>query len=447
MGSLVRLRPRHSTDYVTQSRTVLATARDGTIDGRDGHGLFVHETRVLSCLRYRVNGALPATVALSNVEQHSWLAYYTAPAPDTRHAKDSGSGQMTSLSEETTEIRVSRSVGRGMHEDLDVVNFTGRRAEFELAVELDADFADLVEAGDERRQHGSLDRAWRASDRGGTLTFHYRARHEYDHQGDRGTKTIDRGIAIHVASASSAPRYADGALRFAIALDPGGAWHTCLLFAPWIEDVRLRPTRACYAFGAGEGAFGERRAIFLREATGLTSPEHATLTATAHAAFEQAKRDLAALRLYDLDHGDRAWTLAAGVPLYVALFGRDTLTTAWQAALAGPELMHGTLAELEKWQGTRVDDWRDEQPGRMLHEAHTGPLEVLNFNPRERYYGSVTSAALYPVVLGELWHWTGREDLVRPFVRPALDGLRWLDEWSDRDHDGFYDYLTRSTRA
>ena len=89
--------------------------------------------------------------------------------------------------------------------------------------------------------------------------------------------------------------------------------------------------------------------------------------------------------------------MAAGLPMYVALFGRDTLTAAWQAALAGPEMMRGTLAELQRWQGRETNDWRDEQPGRMLHEAHTGPLEILNFNPRARSSSSITTSAFFPV--------------------------------------------------
>ena len=92
---------------------------------------------------------------------------------------------------------------------------------------------------------------------------------------------------------------------------------------------------------------------FLEEATAFSTPESATLAPIVVGALEQAKRDLAALRLYDLDHGERAWTMAAGLPIYIALFGRDTLTAAWQAALTSPELMRGTLPELARWQGTR----------------------------------------------------------------------------------------------
>jgi glycogen debranching enzyme len=164
-------------------------------------------------------------------------------------------------------------------------------------------------------------------------------------------------------------------------------------------------------------------------------------------ALERAKRDLAALRLHDFEHGQRAWTMAAGLPVYVSLFGRDTLTTSWQAAMASREMMPGTLAELAHRQGTEVNDWRDEQPGKMLHQAEAGPLAMLNVHPLRQYYGSITTSGFYPAIVSELWHWTGDKDLVRPFVDPALKALRWLDEYADLDRDGFYEYQTRSEQG
>ena len=139
--------------------------------------------------------------------------------------------------------------------------------------------------------------------------------------------------------------------------------------------------------------------------------------------------------------------MAAGVPIYVALFGRDTLTAAWQAALLGPEMMRGTLEVLARFQGRETNDWRDEQPGRMLHEAHTGPLAALDFHPRRRYYGSAHDLRLLP------GHRLGavaldRRRRPRPALRrPALDALAWLDRYSDGDGDGFYEYRTRSSQG
>jgi glycogen debranching enzyme len=83
----------------------------------------------------------------------------------------------------------------------------------------------------------------------------------------------------------------------------------------------------------------------------------------------------------------------------------------------------------------------------MLHQAERGPLATLKLNPLGRYYGSITTSGFYPVVVSELWHWTGDKELVRPFVDPALKGLRWLEEYADVDRDGFYEYQTRSEQG
>src|SRR5205085_1718929 len=203
----------------------------------------------------------------------------------------------------------------------------------------------------------------------------------------------------------------------------------------------------CHSFCGTNNMLDTRRRQFLSEATRFEDPQCDSRSHIVCATLEQAKRDLAALRLPDLDQGGRAWTMAAGLPIYVALFGRDVLTAGWQAALSSPAMMKGSLLELAKWSGKEVNDWRDEQPGRMLHEAHTGPLEVLNFNPRERYYGSITTSGFYPVVVSELWHWTGDRELVGQVLGPALKALRWLDAYGDRDGDGFYEYQTRSTQG
>ena len=95
------------------------------------------------------------------------------------------------------------------------------------------------------------------------------------------------------------------------------------------------------------------------------------------------------------------------------------MAASWQAALLGPEMMEGSLTELAKWQGKEENDWRDEQPGRMLHEAQDSPLAMLQYSPHARYYGSITTSAFYPVIVSELWHWTGKKELIEPFITPA----------------------------
>src|SRR5919108_2247722 len=160
-GHLVRLRPRAETLYVSQDRTVLATERDGFIVDGVEHGLFVHQTRLLSRYRYLIDGQPPQPVALSNVEQHSWLGYYIQLPPGIDAGEpDHGSGQVAEVSQQTLELRLSRYVGTGFHEDVDLANFTQQPTAFRLELEVDADFADQDASSREHRPHGEIRHAW-----------------------------------------------------------------------------------------------------------------------------------------------------------------------------------------------------------------------------------------------------------------------------------------------
>ncbi len=446
---LIRLHPREGSFEVSQGRTVLSTGSNGFIRAGTVDGLFVHQTRMLSRYRWLLDGKEPLAVALSNVEQHSWMGYYIQlPHHFGADQQDRGSGEMEEVSERSVELRLSRFVGFGVHEDVDLINYTQQPVSFELQLEIDGDFADQEETVRERQQFGKLTREWKKNkDDRWELALDYSAEHRYEHQGDVGDATIHRGIAVQVANAGSEPRYSDCVVSFEISLKPLERWHTCIWMVPHVEGEPMYPICGCYAFQSTNNDFDVSRAVFLNESTMFSAPQVETLTSVVVGALEQAKHDLAALRLHDLDQGQRAWVMAAGIPIFVALFGRDTLTTSWESGIVSTQMIQGTLPILARLQGTRVDDWRDEQPGRMLHEAHTGPLAMLGFNPRARYYGAATTSGFYPVVVTELWHWTGDKELVQPFVEPALKALQWKDEWADLDGDGFSEYLTHSTQG
>lgn len=446
---LVRLRPRGQTLYVSQGCSVLATARDGFVADEADHGLFVNETRLVSRYRYLIDGEPPVPVALSNVGQHTWLGYYIAAPPGVPlPPPDLGSGQMEAVSEQTLELRLSRYVGEGLHEDVDLTNYSQHPTAFMLALEIDADFADIDETRNERRQQGRLERSWRETSAGACeLSFDYEAEHAYSRQGNVGTARIHRGLTLRVERADSSPVCEDGRLSFRVELAPLASWHACLNLIPFIDGKTLMPAYGCRSFEGTHNEFDRRRRIFLAESTRVEAPGDDTLSHVVTGALHQAQRDLASLRLYHADLDERAWTMAAGLPIYLAFFGRDMLTAAWQAALLSSDMMKGTLPTLARLQGREVNDWRDEQPGRMIHEAHDGPLKALNFDPRSRYYGSITTSGFYPVVVSELWHWTGDKELIRPLLAPAMKALRWLDEYGDIDGDGFYEYRTRSEQG
>jgi glycogen debranching enzyme len=446
--SLIRLRPRAGSLYVSRNRSVLATELDGFIHGGPEHGLFVHQTRLLSRYRYRVDGHPPHPVAQSNVDLHNWLGYYLISGVGEPGPTDGTGGRPSApeAAQNAVELRLSRAAGDGLHEDVDMTNFTQQPVSFDLALEIDADFADHQETqGQPRRQTGDLRRDWRSTPEGACELFlDYQAEAAGHESPDGLPPRTHRSARIQFHKSGSTPSYKNRTVHFQIHLPPRGAWHTCVKVIPEIDGERLSPPATCRSFGTSQDALGLKTDLFLEESTAFSNPESPTLGPQVIAALDQARQDVAALRLFDMDHGDRSWIPAAGIPIYVSLFGRDVLTAAWQSALISPALMRGAVAELARWQGTELNDWRDEQPGRMLHEGQTGPLAKLNLIPLDRYYGSVTTSAFYPVVLSELWHWTGDRQAVLPFIEPALKALRWLDRYGDLDSDGFYEYKSRS---
>lgn len=440
-AGLIQLRPRSNTRYINQNRTLLATALDGFIDDQSHVGLFVDDTRLVSKYRWRVAGRELNPVALSTVEQHTWLGYYIAPPVNTS-APGTVEGKPP---QQVVEVRLSRAVGDGFHEDVDLRNYTQQRVAFDLELEVDADFRGMQEQGSERKQHGTRRTHFRqVGPDAWELSFDYHAENEFDHQGHTGTATIDRSVTLRFEGPPSPPAYHDGRVFFQIALEPQGTWHACVKVIGHIDGETLAPQYPCRAFVGAHTDRDVKRGTFHHYATSFSAPASDTLTHVVVETLEQAKRDLVALRLYDLDEGERSWTMAAGLPLFVALFGRDTLTTAWQASLATPDMLTGTLRALSHSQGSTVDDWRNEQPGKILHQARRGPTSALCMSPWGRHYGSTTSSALFPVAVAELWHWTGDRALVEPLVDRALAAIHWLDTYGDADRDGIYEYNIRS---
>src|SRR5438094_189828 len=215
--NLVLLRPRSDSFYVSKNRTVLATDLHGTINSNPEDGLFVYQTRLLSRYRYFVNGEQPRPLALSNVHQNTWMGYYIVAPPgvDPNARPDFGPGRL--IAAETIEFRVSRFVGDGMHEDIDIANFAWRAVKLEIEIELDADFADWGEVLGDRQQHGEFQTQWKETGSAKwQLSFRYTADHRYRNQSESGIAHIDRSLRVAIHNSSSEPSYRKNRIRFPV---------------------------------------------------------------------------------------------------------------------------------------------------------------------------------------------------------------------------------------
>ena len=128
----------------------------------------------------------------------------------------------------------------------------------------------------------------------------------------------------------------------------------------------------------------------------------------------------------------------------MTLFGRDSIITSYQALPFTPELAETTLRVLAARQGKEVDDFRDEEPGKILHEIRFGELTHFGERPHSPYYGTADATPMWLVLLEETERWTGNADLVRELEPNARAALAWIDEYGDRDHDGYVEYQRRN---
>jgi glycogen debranching enzyme len=159
--------------------------------------------------------------------------------------------------------------------------------------------------------------------------------------------------------------------------------------------------------------------------------------------YRRSLVDLAALRFSP--QAARLHSLpAAGLPWFMTIFGRDSILTSLQALPFAPDLAATTLQVLADWQGTRKNDARDEDPGRILHEVRYGESMAFEEQPHSPYYGTADATPLFIVLLDEYERWTGDATLVRRLEYEAREALAWIDKYGDLRGDGYIWYQRRN---
>ncbi|MFC4017112.1 glycogen debranching N-terminal domain-containing protein [Micromonospora sp. GCM10011542] len=407
MTRVRNLRVRPDLLYVASGWSTLVTDVRGRITGTDPQGFFAWNTRVLSTERITVDGREPVPFSTANVQGHAQLSY-----------AELGDGER--LPSRAAYLLTERFVGEGLRTRLTVVSYAAQPLRMAVRIRLGADFADTGEAeAGHRVQHGGVDTSWDPT--AGELRL------TYVRDG------LDRAVAVRVRS--DAPvRYADGAFTVEVEVPPRGSVRADMLVEPVFDGARLAAPPATFA-EPGDTAAGARA----RLSTELTRLSSSNFDVTA--AWRCAVEDLAVLPL-----GEPAGPSApiAGLPIYQEIFGRDTMTASWQALLAGPTMLRDSLRLNAEHLGRRIDPWRDEEPGKPLHEARRGPVSVLGLDPFTGYYGDWSTAPDFLVFLGQYLVWTGDLDTVRELLPTARRALGWIERYGDLDGDGFLEYHCRS---
>ncbi len=400
---------------IHQGEVVWATDPDGQLATEGDKGLFFRDTRLIAMWALYANGVRWQLLNGGAITHYAGRVFMTNRPILTQDG---------TIAEHTLSLVLGRWIDGGVHEDIDVTNHGMKPVRFNLELMVRADFSDVFEVKSGKQvRRGRISTTW---DEGAQrLVDSYR------------NADFHRAVTMRIRSALPAT-YANGRVSFEITLQPGETWHACLLSD--IEDdtdIISAPTH-CTGENRNSGA-GRALAAWRAEATKLrTSNEEV------YRSWHQAIDDMAALRLPIEEDGRIDVIPAAGLPWFVALFGRDSLIVALQTAAVSSEFLRGALAVLGDRQARERDDYRDAEPGKILHEMRRGELAHFKLIPHTPYFGTADATPLYLMALHEAWRWTGDRALIERFLPVAERALAWIDEYGDRDGDGFQEYQTRS---
>jgi glycogen debranching enzyme len=375
-------------------------------------GLFHHDTRYLSRLRFTLEGHRPMVLA-STVQPDNIMLDVDLTNPDyfDEHGR-------LLLAKDTFHIARAKFLWEAScYELFTVTSYSERRWKLRLAVEFAADFADLFEI-----------RGFRRSRRGAVSV----------------ERTGPGQLVFRYASIDGLPR----ATRIAFGPQPTRLTETCAEFELDLAARERRPIAVTVQCLEGEAAtpapegrfFAMRRAA--RRALG-EAREAAPVIETSNAVFNSVlDRSSADLEMLMTGTPQGPYP-CAGVPWFATPFGRDGLLTALEMLWVEPDVARGVLRFLAAHQATREDAAADSEPGKILHETRECELARLGEVPFGRYYGSIDATPLFVAAAGLYWQRTRDAATLKaiwPHVKAALE---WMERWGDRDADGFIEYDRR----
>jgi glycogen debranching enzyme len=385
--------------------TFFLSRENGDVEPETPMGFFYTDVRHLSEWRLLIDGEPLKPLTSRAVD------YFSGRVVLAPEGKDPG-----------LTIERDRFVTDGTHEDVLVFNNSAEQRLLELTIAFASDFADILEA----QQPGAQGERTQieVGSRSVTLSF--------EQDGFR------RATRISFSRRGELTR---DRIVFKVELEPHGRWELRVDVTP-IEGRKPRPPLlGSGSFGAREPAMPVTLDEWLAEAPKLEARDDM------HHVYHRSLVDLAALRIRPRPEDIRLAMPAGGVPWFLTAFGRDSLITSYEALPFRPTLAAATLELLADYQATERDDFRDAEPGKIMHELRRGKLAQLGIDPHSPYYGAHDATQLFLIVLDEYERWSGDAELVHKLEPNARAALAWIDEHGDLDGDGYLEYESRSAKG
>jgi glycogen debranching enzyme len=402
-----------TTISVLEGNNFVVSDLGGDIDASptEALGLFAWDTRFLSRWLLTVDGLRPNVLSTDDLD-YFYVQFFLVPGTGTIYVDADQS------------IIRKRAVGNGFHEELTILNHKDHPVDLKVRMEAGADFADLFEVKDKLTKKGE---------------FYHRIESNRLVLGYRRDKFVRETFITSSAKAD----IDEHGLSFAVHIEPHGEWTTQLDVGIGLGGLVEHLDQAKSRLGEQRTRSDMRRSLEkLGEAVPRLSCDWPSLQVT----YTRSLVDLAALRFFPLTLSGLALP-AAGLPWFMTLFGRDSMITSYQALPFASQFAVSTLHALAQRQGTRIDDFRDEEPGKILHEARFGEMTAFEERPHSPYYGAADVTPFFLILLDEVERWTGNAELVRELELEARAALNWIDKYGDRNGDGYVEYSRRNTET
>lgn len=409
-------------------------------------GLFCSDTRFLSRLELQINGHSP--VLLSSTADKGFAISVLCTNPSTDGAgrleggdklepgdqpdrETDGEAKLLAPPLRADTIGIAREIvlNGALFEEIEVSNYSTSSLRFQLSVSFDADFVDLfVVRGYSRKHKGQLLRAvptvQATEEETKELTLAY--------QGLDGAIMESRIEFVH-----RQPDFLKG---------DTGVW--LLDMAPH-ETQKLgyrlqmrtnnRPTSSVPApvtLVQARSAESAEQQEWRQHVTQIRSDKN-----TFNRVIERSEQDVYLLR----QSFGKGKLLAAGVPWFSTLFGRDSIIGASQTLMLDPSIARETLTILADYQGKEDNEWRDEQPGKILHELRMGEMARCQEIPHTPYYGTVDATPLWLMLYAEHYAWTHDTETLERLWPNALAAMGWIDR--NCKATGYLSYERQSKRG
>ncbi|MEB3285497.1 MAG: amylo-alpha-1,6-glucosidase [Candidatus Sericytochromatia bacterium] len=414
---------RHTRQVISQDGLFLVSGDDGALYHHCtcGTGLYFHDTRYLSGWRLALAGQKPTLLSFSAERNFmSRIEFMNAHL-----ALPNG----VEVPQESIHLSVTRLIRNYVHERIEVVNYSPTTLDISLTCAFTADFADMFEVRGAFKGHRGQFLPVETGGRAATLSY----------QGADGILRRTRfgffpePVSFRRLEAAEETGFV---VEFCLRVLGGGGRSSIEIHViPEQGDARCAlPARTFADLGQWLHQEQTRRNA---GATRLHSDN-----AIYNLVLQRSVLDLETLTSIQPETGPY---ISAGIPWFACPFGRDAILAAYQSLILGPELAKGTLRYLARFQGRDLNDFRDEEPGKILHEIRYGELTNLGLVPHAPYYGSIDSTPLFLILISETYRWSGDLDFVREMWEAIEQALMWIDAYGDQDGDGFLEYSTRST--